>query len=352
MEPSKFQTKKKSQISVSSLLKDIQGIIKKARHTAFYAINKEMLISYFKIGKRIVEGDQKGVKRAEYGEKLLELVSRHLTAEFGSGFSVDNLEKMRRFYLLYKNRISVTLSRKSNSKKMKFPFELSWSHYCELIKIEDPTKRLYFEKYTSQENLSVRDLKRQIYSFHYERLLMTKNNKKLLTLENKKLIPQNTSEMIKDPYVLEFLDLDEKHQYTEKDLETQVLDKLQKFLLELGKGFSFVDRQKRITLDDDHFYFDLLFYNIYLKCYVIIDLKIGKFKHEYAGQMNFYINYIKKNLNKIGDAEPIGIILCTKKNDIYVEYALSGISNKLFVSKYQLYLPTQKELENEVRKSL
>lgn len=231
-------------------------------------------------------------------------------------------------------------------------YRLTWTHYCELIKIDDNNKRKYFERYAMNENLSVRDLKRQIYSLHYERLLLSKDKKALLVYEKKGNIPHKSEELIKDPYVLEFLDLEEKNVYSEKELETKILDDLQKFLLELGQGFSFFARQKRFTIDNDHFYIDLLFYNIYLKCYVIIELKAAKFKHEDAGQMNFYLNYVKKKLNKKGDNEPIGIILCTEKEKVQVEFATQGISNKLFVSKYKLYLPTKEELEKEVKRLL
>lgn len=345
---------KKEIISIKNILNEIKSIIHKARYNSIQAINKEMLKAYFEIGRRIVEEEQKGKKRAEYGQMLLKIISKELKNEFGKGFSVDNLEKMRKFYLAYKNEISATALRKLKIQDSvaDFSLKLTWSHYCELIKIEDLTKRKYFEKYASQEGLSVRDLKRQIYSLHYERLLMSKDKKGLIAHDTKGKIPQKAEDLIKDPYVLEFLELDEKHQYTEKELETKILNDLQKFLLELGQGFSFVGRQKRFTIDNDHFYIDLLFYNIYLKCYIVLELKVGKFKHKDTGQMNFYLNYVKKELNKKGDNEPVGIILCTEKNKIQVEYALAGLSNKLFVSKYKLYLPSKKELEEEVRKLL
>src|SRR3989338_6238970 len=258
----------------SSTLKEIKNIIKKARYAAFTAINSEMLKSYYDIGRKIVEEEQKGKKRAGYGEKLLEVLSKGLIKEFGRGFSVTALKNMRLFYTVYKDKISQSLTDEF--------YKLTWTHYCEFIKIQDTTKRRYFEKYTIRENLSVRDLKRQIYSLHYERLLLSKDKKALVEYERKKSLPTRSEELIKDPYVLEFLNLDEKHIYTEKELETRILDDLQKFLLELGQGFSFVARQKRITLDNDHFYIDLLFYNIYLMCYVVIELKTAKFRHEDA----------------------------------------------------------------------
>ena len=246
--------------------------------------------------------------------------------------------------MTYKNQIGQSLTDEF--------YKLSWTHYCELIKINDEFKRVYFQKYTLQENLSVRDLKRQIYSFHYERLLLSKNKKELINYEKESNIPSTPEQIIKDPYILDFLDLDETNSYTEQDVESKILDNLQKFLLELGQGFSFVARQKRITIDNEHYYIDLLFYNIYLKCYIIIELKTTKFKHGDVGQMNFYINYVKKKINKSKDGEPIGILLCAQKNNIYVDFATSGFSNKLFVSKYKLYLPSKEELQREVSKLL
>jgi predicted nuclease of restriction endonuclease-like (RecB) superfamily len=326
------------------LVQDIKKLIRNARYNAVTAVNAEMLKAYYEIGKRIVEDEQKGENRAEYGKKLLDEISSELTKEFGRGYSATSLRNMRSFYITYKNRIHQSLTDEL--------YKLTWTHYCELIKIEDEPKRRYFEKYAIAENLSVRDLKRQIYSLHYERLHLSKDKGALIEYERKSNQPDKPEELIKDPYVLEFLNLEENHIYAEKELETQILDDLQKFLLELGQGFSFVARQKRFTIDNDHFYIDLLFYNIYLKCYVVIELKTAKFRHEDAGQMNFYLNYVKKELNKKGDNEPIGIVLCTDKNKVQVEYAISGISNKMFVSKYKLYLPTKEELEREVRRLL
>lgn len=324
------------------IITDIKKIIHKARYSAFRSVNKEMLKAYYEIGKKIFEEEQKGKKRARYGGKLIETVSSELIKEFGKGFSTTALKNMRMFYLIYKGHIGQSVTDEL--------YGLSWTHYCELIKIDDITKRRYFEKYAIAENLSVRDLKRQVYSLHYERLLRSKDKKKLIKHEKASFVPQTVEEVIKDPYVLEFLDLEEKKEYTEKELETKILDDLQRFLLELGQGFSFVARQKRFTLDNDHFYIDLLLYNIYLKCYVVIDLKVRKFKHEYAGQMNFYLNYVKRELNQEGDNEPVGIILCTEKDKVQVQFALSGMSNKLFVSKYKLYLPSKEEIVKEIKK--
>ncbi len=325
--------------NLAKLIRDLKRLIQNARRNVFTAVNMEMLRTYFDIGRKIVEEEQRGKGRAEYGESLIDSISRELVKEYGSGFNATGLRRMRRFYSTYK--IWATVSPK-----------LAWSHYCELIKIEDDAKRKYFEKYAAMENLSVRDLKRQMYSLHYERLHLSKDKKALVEYEQKGNVPSKPGDIVKDPYVLEFLDLGEAHAFTEKELETRILDELQKFLLELGQGFSFVARQKRFTIDNDHYYIDLLFYNIYLKCYVVIELKTAKFRHEDAGQINFYLNYVRKELNKKDDYEPIGIVLCTEKDSVQVEYAISGISNKLYVSKYKLYLPSKVELEREVRKLL
>lgn len=311
---------------VFKLIKDISEIIKSTRYNTFRLVNTEMLKSYFLIGKLIVEEEQKGKKRADYGKKLINSISLELTKQFNRGFDVSNIRRIRRFYLVYQKWETVSP-------------KLTWSHYSELIKIKDSVKRKYFEEYAVNENLSVRDLKRQIYSLHYERLII--NNTSLQFKSNKNKIEN----FIKDPYILDFLDINENPEFNELYLETQILNKLQKFLLELGKGFCFVARQKRISIDNDNFYIDLLFYNIYLKRYIVIEIKTDKFKHEYIGQLNFYLNYVKTELNKKEDKDPIGLLLCTEKDNLQVKYALGGIKNKLFVSKYQLYLPTKEELK-------
>jgi len=297
--------KEKSAMLAGAFLKDIKDVILNARRVAFNAVNLELLRAYFEIGKRIVEEEQSGNARAGYGQNLLELLSGELCREFGLGFDASNLRRMRRFYLTYSKWEAVSP-------------KLSWSHYCELIKIGAPEKRAYFQKYAQQENLSIRDLKRQICSFHYERLLMSRDKKALVRYKKKSFVPEETEELVKDPYILEFLDLGKKQVYTERELESKILDDLQKFLLELGQGFSFIARQKMFTVNGEHFHTDLLFYNVHLKCYVAIELKTAKFRHEDAGQMNFYLNCIRNGLNMEGDNGPVGIILCTEKDRVQV----------------------------------
>ena len=320
------------------MIMEIKAIILNARSRAFAAVNIEMLNAYFEIGRKIVEEEQKGQIRAGYGKKVIGLLSNELKKDFGNGFDGSNLRRMRRFYLAYK--IWETVSPK-----------LTWSHYCELIKISNCKKRKYFEVYAAHENLSVRDLKRQIYSKHYERLIA--GSKQAFTSDgSNKLALTNAEEIIKDPYVLEFLDLDETKGYTEQEMENRIMDRMQKFLLELGQGFTFVARQKKLNIENSRFFIDLLFYNIYLNCYVLIEIKTSKFRNEDAGQINFYLNYVKKEMNHSGDDEPIGIILCAEKNKIQAEYALSGLSNRMFISKYMLYLPSKDKIEEEIRKAV
>jgi len=246
---------------------------------------------------------------------------------------------MRRFYNIYPNRQTV-------------PAKLSWSHYVELLSVEDNLARSFYEKQSINEKWSIRELKRQKNSLLFERIALNKDEQEVLNLSEKGQVIEKAEDLVKDPYILEFLKLHKNSKYTEKQIEQKIINNLQMFLLELGKGFTFVARQKRIVINNDNFYIDLLFYNIYLNCYIIIELKTGKFKHEDIGQMNFYLNYVKKELNQERDNAPIGILLCKEKYNVQAEFTTSGMSNKMFVSKYQLYLPTKEELEKEVNKIL
>ncbi|MEK6819108.1 MAG: PDDEXK nuclease domain-containing protein, partial [Nanoarchaeota archaeon] len=249
---------------------------------------------------------------------------------------LSNITYMRLFYLKYQK--SETLSH-----------QLSWSHYFELLKIEEDLERSFYEKQCINENWSVRELKRQIDSALFYRLALSKNKKEILTLSKKGQLIEKADDLIKDPYVFEFLDIQENHHYSEKEIEQKLIDNLQRFLLELGKGFTFVSRQFRISLGNEHFYIDLVFYHRILKCFVLIDLKIDDIKPADIGQMNMYLNYFKAEEKSNEDNEPIGIILSARKDKIKIDYALGGISNKLFVSKYKFYLPNKKELENRLK---
>jgi len=318
------------------LVQSIGETIEEARNRAVKAVNIELLKANWEIGKFIVEFEQQGNLKADYGSSLLENLAKDLRVRFGKGFSKSNVYLMRLFYIKFP--IFQTLSGK-----------LSWSHYAELLGISDDTSREFYIKQCENENWSVRELKRQISSSLFERLALSKDKKGVLQLAKQGITISEPKDIVKDPYVLEFLKISEEIRMTESNLEQKIIDNLQVFLLELGKGFSFVGRQYRITLDNEHYYVDLVFYHRILKCFVLIDLKTRHVKHYDIGQMNLYLNYFKTEENTEGDNPPIGIVLGADKNDILVEYAIGGISNNIFVSKYQLYLPDKKQLEAKVK---
>jgi len=324
-------------IDIYQKLVDSIGItIESARQRAIQAVNNELLKANWEIGKYIVEYEQHGNEKAEYGSSLLTNLSKDLKSRFGKGFSKSNIYLMRQFYLKYQIFQSVT-------------GKLTWTHYSELLGVSDDFARGFYEKQAVNDNWSVRELKRQISSSLFERLALSQDKIGVLKLSNKGLIISEPKDIVKDPYILEFLQIQEEYRMSESKLEQKIIDNLQTFLLELGKGFSFVGRQYRITLDNDHYYVDLVFYHRILKCFVLIDLKTKYIKHQDIGQMNMYLNYFKSEENTEGDNPPIGIVLGADKNDILVEYAIGGISNNIFVSKYQLYLPDRKILEQKVK---
>ena len=318
-------------------LLDIIGLtIEQARQNAIKAINTELVKANWEIGRHIIEYEQHGQERAEYGSELLTTLSKDLRQRYGKGFGRRNILDMRRFYLAYQKWQTVSA-------------KLSWSHYIALIGVSDDTARKFYEKHSINENLSVRELERQINSSLFERLALRKDKKGVLQLSEKGHIVTNPTEAVKDPYVLDFLKIPQSYRMTEKDLEQKIIDNLQMFLLELGKGFAFVARQYRISLRNKHYCIDLVFYHRILKCFVLIDLKIRNVAHGDIGQMNLYLNYFKTEENVEGDNEPIGIILSAEKDEVLVEFATGGISNKIFVSKYQLYLPDKKQLQKKVK---
>jgi len=323
--------------TINKTYKAVKEILEEARSTAFRAVNFAMVQAYWNIGRVIVEGEQKGKARSDYGAYLLDELSKRLTAEFGKGFDRTNISKMRAFYLAYP---IVDALRP----------QLTWTHYRLLLKVERPDVRQFYIDECIAANWSTRQLERQINSFYYERLLSSRN-KSLVRSEIKKLEPgPEPNDIIKDPYVLEFLGLKENKEYLETKLEQGLMDKLHDFLLELGKGFSFVARQKRITIDGDHFYIDLVFYNYILKCFLLIDLKIGKLTHQDLGQMDFYVRYFEKEVKQSEDNSTIGLILCAEKNEAMAKYTLLENSKTIFASKYKLYLPTEKELREELQR--
>lgn len=317
-------------------ISDIRTIILSARESAIRSVDTVRVQMYWKLGERIFIEEQKGQDRAEYGAYLLQNVALEIEKEFGSGFSVRQLERARQFYRTYP--IATALRT-----------QLNWYQYRLLIQIDDKDKREYYELEATNNNWTGRELERQINSGLYERLLLSNDKKAVLEVARKERIPESPTEIIKDPMVLEFLGLRPEATYYEKDLERALITNLQAFLLELGNGFSFVARQKRILLEDDEFFADLVFYNRLLRCFVVIELKTHKITHEDIGQLQMYVNYYDRN-EKAPDENPtIGILLCADKNDTLVKYTLPENNNTILASKYQLYLPSEKQLAEQLK---
>lgn len=368
----------------STLITDLASLIEQGRKAAVRHVNTALVATYWLIGRRIVEHEQKGKERAEYGETLLKRLSFDLTERFGKGFGYINLNLMRQFYLTYPpqkilqtvseestdqkgqtlsaelSSIVQTLSKESHmhlksqtpssqstiSNRLSAQFPLSWSHYCLLMRLDDPYQREFYESECVRGNWSVRQLDRQIQSMLYERTALSKRKIAVISKAHEKPITLKPEDEIKDPYVLEFLGL--RDEYSESQMEEALIKHLEHFLLELGNGFTFVARQKRITLEERHYRLDLLLYHRALRCLVAIDLKLGEFTHADAGQMNLYVNYLKDREKLPDENEPIGIILCSDKKNTVVEYALGGMNNKVFASKYKLKLPDPKVLKREI----
>ena len=318
------------------IYQEIHDLLHNARQNIISNINSTMTKTYFLIGKRIVEEEQDGNKRAEYGKNLIKILSEKLTKEFGKGFSETNLEQMRKFFKVY--GIPQTLSEE-------FQFNLSWSHYLILMRIKDINARNFYEIEAFENNWSLRELKRQVNSSLYERLVLSKDKEKVKELAVKGQIIEKAQDIIKDPYILEFLGLDEKSDYSENKLETEIINKLEMFLLELGKGFTFVGRQVRFTFDEKHFRVDLVFYNRLLKCFVLIDLKIGEVTHQDLGQMQMYVNYYDRYVKLPDENDTIGIIICKDKNDTLVKLTLPKDNNQIFASRYTTILPSLDEFK-------
>ena len=323
-----------SENEINNMFNNIKELVINSRNKVYNAVNTEMLNLYWNIGKSIME-IQQGDERASYGETVLEKLSQKLTNEFGKGFSKRNLERMRKFYIYFP--IATTVSS-----------QLSWSHYLELIKVEEEAKRKFYMKETINSRWSVRELQRQIGSLLYERLSLSANKEKVLELAEKGHEIKISKDLVKDPFVLEFLDIKENTDYLESDLEKNILEHLKEFLLELGKGFMFVGSQVRLTLEEDHFYPDLVFYNRLLKCFVIIDLKIGKVTHQDIGQMQMYVNYYDREIKSNAENPTVGILLSTLKNKTVVKYTLPEDNKNIFSSSYKLHLPTEQELIDAV----
>lgn len=314
---------------------EIKDILLSARNKVYQTANFAMVEAYWQIGKSIIR-EQGGEERAEYGTGLLAELSQQMTRDFGKGFTIANLKNMRQFYLTFPNGYALRS-------------ELSWTHYRLLMRVENERARAFYLDEAVKSQWSTRQLERQINSFFYERLLSSKDKTKT-SREITQLEPSKKPEdIIRDPYVLEFLGLSPNDAFYESDLEQALITHLQKFLLELGRGFSFVARQKRITFDGRHFWIDLVFYNYILKCFVLIDLKIGDLTHQDLGQMQMYVHYYERELMSEGDNPPIGIVLCADKSDAVVRYTLPENETQVFASKYKLYLPTEEELMRELQ---
>ena len=319
----------------TSLYNKIASILEESRKFVAATVNTAMVQTYFEIGRLIVEEEQHGNIRAEYGKETLKNLSIKLTANYGKGFSQRNLEQMRQFYLVYSTQIPQTPSAK---------FTLSYSHYLFLMRIDNPNERKFYEIEATSSNWSLRELKRQFDSALYERLSLSKDKEKVKLLAQQGQVIENPNDIVKDPYVLEFLGLPEKSYYSESELESRLIEKLENFLLELGKGYTFVGRQVRLTFDEKHFFVDLVFYNRFLQCFVLIDLKIGEITHQDLGQMQMYVNYYDRFVKLDNENKTIGIILCKKKSDSLVEITLPENNNQIFASKYQTVLPNKEDL--------
>ena len=322
----------------NSMILEIRELLENARKNVAQQVNTQLLTTYWNIGRIIVEYEQQNQIRADYGKQTLRELSKELTREFGKGFSRSNLQNMRAFYLAYEKCQTVS-------------GKLSWSHYCELLNITDENKRSFYEKESINSGWSVRELKRQIDSSLYERLLLSSgdaNKEKVLSLAQKGIEINQPADIIRDPYVFEFLGVPENKPILESDLEKALVVQIEKFLLELGRGFMFVGTQQRVTLNNTHYYVDMVFYNKILRAYVLIELKTKKLTPEAAGQLNMYLNYYAAEVNDPDDNPPIGIILCTEKDSIAAVYALGGLSNNLFASRYVLYMPDKEQLIAQV----
>ncbi|MFH7015037.1 YhcG family protein [Flavobacterium sp. FlaQc-47] len=352
------------------IFEQVAELLQNARQRVLSTVNSTMTITYFEIGRIIVEEEQKGKDRAEYGKQLLKSLSKQLTKEFGKGFSLVNLENIRKFYLTYSNSESLTRileiqktqslteefkSQKTHSLTAQFNkfdyqtlasfFKLTFTHYVFLMRIDDEKERRFYKIESEKHHWSVRELKRQYDSALYTRLALSRDKEGILKLSEKGQIIEKPKDLIKDPYILEFLGLPELHHYSESQLEQQIINKLEHFLLELGHGFTFVARQERITFDDKHFRIDLVFYNRILRCFVLIDLKIGELKHQDLGQMQMYVNYYDREMRLEDENKTIGIVLCQNKSEAVVRYTLPENNEQIFASKYKTILPSVEVLK-------
>jgi predicted nuclease of restriction endonuclease-like (RecB) superfamily len=346
----------------TNLYNSIKTLIENAKISIIRKVNTTIILTYYEIGRIILDDEQNGKHRADYAKEILVKLSKQLTKQFGKGYSVTNLEYIRKFYKIYVNRIPQSVVGKSeklgsNAKsqipqsvieEFKIPFMLSWTHYIQLLKIENNDERDFYEIEAVHGNWSVRELQRQFNSSLFERLALSKDKKSVKELAKKGQIIENASDALKHHTVLEFLDLREDERYTESDLENAIINKIEHFMLELGKGFLFEGRQKRFTFEGDNFYIDLVLYNRLLKCYVLIDLKIGRLTHQDIGQMQMYVNYYDRIIKLAEEKSTIGIILCREENKAVVEFTLPEDNKTIFAKEYKLYLPSKDQLRKQL----
>ena len=348
--------------SADPLYREIRAVLESARAGVYRAVNAAMVQAYWHIGRLIVEDEQGGAKRAAYGEAVLDNLSRRLMAEFGRGFDITNLRKMRQFYRMFEIRDAVGLEsgqRKRDAARLASGVEpirhracdeLSWSHYRLLMQVENPAAREWYMNKAADQHWSTRQLERQIAVLYYERLLASRRKVPVRKEAREKLAAVTPEQFIRDPYVLEFLDLKDYPALRESTVEQAIIDNLQAFLLELGKGFSFVARQRRMRFEDEDFYVDLVFYNYLLKCFVLIDLKVGKLTHQDIGQMDSYVRMFDAHARPKGDNPTIGLILCSKKNEAIAKYSVLNEGSQIFAAKYVKVLPTERELTREIER--
>jgi predicted nuclease of restriction endonuclease-like (RecB) superfamily len=322
-----------NEIVSKELATKISELLISARTKVLQTVNHTMVLTYFEIGRMIVEEEQNGKQRADYGKQIIKSLSERLTHEFGKGFSQRNLEQIRQFYYVY-----------SNTQTLSAEFNLSWSHYMKLMRIDNENERNFYEIESFKNNWSLRELNRQYDTALFTRLTLSKDKNEILQLSIKGQTLEKPQDAIKDPYILEFIGLPENSNYSENELEQKLIDKLEHFLLELGNGFTFVARQNRISFDDKHFRVDLVFYNRILKCFVLIDLKIGELKHQDIGQMQMYVNYYDRQIKLEDENKTIGIILCQNKSEAVVEFTLPENNQQIFASKYLTVLPSKETL--------
>lgn len=335
------------------LYDSVKFVLDSAYRNVYRVANTSMVAAYWEIGRLIVEDEQKGASRANYGKQALRELSKDLILEYGRGYSVSNLKNFRQFYFVFPDLFELNLMKEGDLQiRQTLSSELSWSHYCLLMRVENQSAREFYMKEAARENWSVRALDRQISTLYYERIISSRDKTpvKEEAEQSIRALAESPRDFIKDPYILEFLKLKPENSYLERTLETALIENLHSFILELGRGFAFVSRQFHLNVDSDHFYIDLVFYNYILKCFVLIDLKVGKLTHQDVGQMDMYVRLFEERMRQPDDNPTIGIILCSQQNESVIKYSVLAESKQLFSSKYKLYLPTEEELIKELEK--